>query len=197
MLKTKENNKGNLPDLLVLSIQTTGSNPFDELIEICKPITYGVTKRFFLPGYEREDFLQEAQTVLVSSVYNWNIDKGMPFLQYYHMQLSNHLKMLVRKNHAQKRCINLETSSLDNLVEEVGVHVQGTTCVTTLPEEMLLLKETIDSHALDLSPFELDVYIMYLKGKSVEEISCLLSVEPGKIKNAMYRCRMKFNRARK
>lgn len=193
----KENKPGNLPDRLVLALQTTGRNPYEELVEICRPITYGLTKRFFLPDYEREDFLQEARTVLVSSVDNWKIEKGMPFLQYYHMQLLNHLNMLVRKNYAQKRRVNLETSSLDYLIEEAGIHVQGTACVTTLPEDMLMLQETMDRYLLDLSPLEAEVFERYVSGQTREEISRGLSLTPEKIQNAIYRCRVKFDRARK
>lgn len=196
MVVIEEHSQSNFPDLLVLSLQTTGHNPFDELIEICKPITHGVTKRYFLPDYDREDFLQEARCVVVSSVQNWKVEKGMPFLQYYHMQLLNHLNMLVRKNHAQKRRVNLETSSLDNLIEEAGIHVQGTACVTTLPEEMLLLQETMDRYQLDLSAFESQVFNLYLAGHSCEEISQILSTTRDKVQNAMYRCRLKFEKIR-
>lgn len=197
MATTKENKPKDFSDLLVIALQTTGNNPFDELVEICKPITYGLTKRYFLPDYEREDFLQEARTVLVSSVHNWEIEKGMPFLQYYHMQLLNHLNMLVRKNHAQKRRVNLETSSLDNLIEEAGIHVQGTACVTTLPEEMLLLNETMNRYRLDLSAFESKVFNLYIGGKSCEEISVVLSTTSEKVQNAIYRCRLKFEKSRR
>lgn len=188
----KENSHDHFADLLVLSLQTIGNHPFDELVEICKPITHGLTKRYFLPDYDREDFIQEGRSVLVSSVDNWKAEMGMPFLQYYHMQLLNHLNMLVRKNHAQKRRINLETSSLDNLIEEAGIHVQGTACATTLPEEMLILQETLDKYLVDLSPFESKVFELYCGGHSYEEISRVLSTTKEKVQNGMYRCRLKF-----
>lgn len=196
MRTTKDNRQENLPDLIVLTLQNVGNNPFEVLVELCKPITYGVTKRFFLPDYEKEDFLQEARTVLVSSTSNWKAEKGMPFLQYYHMQLLNHLNMLVRKNYAQKRRVNLETSSLDNLIEEAGIHVQGTACVTTLPEEVLALKEMYERYQLDLSPLEAKVFDLYVEGHSYEEISEILSMSKDKVQNAIYRCRLKFERNR-
>lgn len=196
MLTTKDNRQENLPDLIVLTLQNVGNNPFEVLVELCQPITYGVTKRFFLPDYEKEDFLQEARTVLVSSTSSWKVEKGMPFLQYYHMQLLNHLNMLVRKNYAQKRRVNLETSSLDNLIEEAGIHVQGTACVTTLPEEVLALKEMYERYQLDLSPLEAKVFDLYVEGHSYEEISEMLSMSKDKVQNAIYRCRLKFERNR-
>ena len=79
MPKIKEKSQDNLPDLLVLALQTIGNHPFDQLEEICRPITYGVTKRYFLPDYEKEDFLQEARAVLVSSTKNWQWIKECRF----------------------------------------------------------------------------------------------------------------------
>lgn len=197
MPEIKDKREDHYSDLLVLSLQTTGNNPFDELAEICKPIAYGVTKRYFLPEYEREDLLQEARSVLVSSVDSWKIEKGMPFVQYYHMQLLNHLNMLVRKHHAQKRRVHLVTSSLDDLIEEVGIQVQGTACVTTLPEEMLMLQEKLDSYLLKLSDFESKVFELYLAGQSCEEISQTLQTTEKKVQNAIYRCRSKFKRTKR
>ncbi len=190
--KNKEKKGENLPDLLVLSLQTIGSDPFEQLVEVSNPITYGLTKRYFFQDYDQEDFLQEARSVLVKSVSKWEIEQGMPFLQYYHMQLSNHLNMLVRKNHAQKRKVNLKTSSLDNLVEEAGAHVQGKASVMTHPEEMTILHETLNEYLLELSPFESEVFDLFVEGQSREAISKKLSASIPQVRNALYRCRMKL-----
>lgn len=190
--KNKEKKGENLPDLLVLSLQTIGSDPFEQLVEVSNPITYGLTKRYFFQDYDQEDFLQEARSVLVKSVSKWEIEQGMPFLQYYHMQLSNHLNMLVRKNHAQKRKVNLKTSSLDSLVEEAGTHVQGKASVLTHPEEMTILHETLNEYLLELSPFESEVFDLFVEGQSREAISKKLSASIPQVRNALYRCRMKL-----
>lgn len=192
MYEIKNEKQKNLPDLLVLSIQALGTDPFAELVEVCKPITYGMTKRFFLPAYEREDFLQEGRSVLIKSVYDWKIEKGMPFLQYYQMQLLNHLNMLVRKNYAQKRRVNLEATSLDSLIEETGIHLQGVAPSTTQPEEMMLMQETLDQYIVDLSPLELEVFDLYLSGKLPKEIGKKLAQPEATIRNAIYRCRLKL-----
>ena len=152
-----------LADLMVLSLQIVGEDPFSRLVEWCEPITYSVTKRYFFQDYEKEDFLQEARAVLVKAVYDWRIDRGMPFTQFYHMQLTNHLNMLVRKNHAQKRRINLYTSSLDSLVEEAGVHVRGVADSSTQPEERLLANDTFEKYVESLSKLETKVFQLIMK----------------------------------
>lgn len=190
--KISEQNE--LPDLLVLSLQVVGMNPFDKLVEICEPITYSIIKRYFFPDYEREDFLQEARSVLVRSVSDWRMDKGMPFTQYYHMQLTNHLNMLVRKNHAQKRMVNLQTSSLDSLVEEAGIHMQGIANSATQPEEMAIAKETMENYLKELSELELAVFKLFIQGFSYEEISKALLVSGKQVQSAVYRCRVKLSK---
>lgn len=188
----KEDIYSNLPDLLVVLLQTAGDSPFEKLIELSEPITYSLVRRYFFPDYENDDFVQEARSVLVKSVRGWEFDKGMPFLQYYHMQLANHLNMLVRKNHAQKRKVNLETSSLDSLVEESGIHIQGTSRIWTNPEEATIALETYDKYLLDLSPLESKVFHLFIAGKPYEEISTESSVTIDQVRSALYRCRVKL-----
>lgn len=184
----------NISDLIVLSLQIVGLHPFDKLVKLCEPITYSTIKKYFFPDYERDDFLQEARSVLVKSLQDWEISRGMPFTQYYHMQLNNHLNMLVRKNHAQKRVVNLHTSSLDSLVEVAGIHVQGLADSLTHPEELAIARETMGDYLLNLSKLETLVFKYYLKGYSYEEISKKLGITVGQTQSALYRCRKKLSR---
>lgn len=184
----------NMPDLLVLSIQTIGMDPFDKLIELCEPITYSIIKKYFFQDYEREDFLQEARSVLVKATYDWRVDKGMEFTQYYHMQLSNHLNMLVRKNHAQKRIVNLNTSSLDCLVEEAGVHIQGTASLSSQPEEKTIAHETFSNYLLELSKLESAVLKLHFQGLAYDAISQTLKITLDQARSALYRCRVKLSK---
>lgn len=183
-----------MSDLIVLSLQILGDDPYEKLVEMCNPITYGTIKRYFFPDYEREDFIQEARTVLVKSLQDWRIDKGMPFMQYYHMQLNNHLNMLVRKNHAQKRIVNLQTSSLDNLIEVAGIHVQGISNSSTDPEDQAIARETMENYLSDLSELELKVLKMNLQGISYKDICEELDLTLDQTRSALYRSRVKLAR---
>lgn len=191
--KRKISEHDNMPDLLVLSMQTLGMDPFDKLVELCEPITYSIIKKYFFQDYEREDFLQEARSILVKATYDWRVDKGMEFTQYYHMQLSNHLNMLVRKNHAQKRIVNLNTSSLDCLVEEAGIHIQGSANLSTQPEEMTIARETLANYLLELSELESAVFKLYIQGFTYAAISQTLMISLDQARSALYRCRVKLS----
>src|SRR5690625_640955 len=187
-----ENKEANLPEVLVLLIQLMKKDPFEKLLELSNPITYSVVKKYFLPDYEREDLIQEARSVLNETINTYDIKAGMGFLQFYHMSLSNHLNMLLRREQTQKRRINIDTVSLDELVEEAGVQVQGVASVTTYPEEMAVAKETFNNYLVELSPFESEVFKLFLDGMTQENIAIKLNIPQKKVRSALYRCSTKL-----
>lgn len=187
---------GNKIELLVLLLQYLKNRDlFEELMELCGPIVYTLTNKFFLNGYERSDLMQEARIVLVKAVYRYVVGSLMGFDQYYHMELSNHFKNLVKKEDTQKRKVNSKTSSLDGLVEEAGVHVQGTSSVMTYPENAILLKEKVVYFLDDLSELEKNAFLFYLDGKNLEEISVELDKEIPQITTALQRASAKLKKA--
>lgn len=183
----------NMPDLIVLTLQTLGMNPFDKLVELCEPITYSVIKKYFLKDYERSDFLQEARSVLVRATRDWRVTVGMSFTQYYHMQLTNHLNMLIRKKRAQKRKVNEYTESLDNLVQEAGVHIEGTSNPATQPEEVVIARETYSEYLAELSELEARVNQLFMNNTSFEGMSEKLNITNAQARSALYRCRTKLS----
>lgn len=185
----------NLPEFLVMLIQNVKETPFEKLIKLCEPITLSVMNRYFLPDYEREDVLQETRSVLIKAVETYEIEEGMRFLQYYHMSLSNHFNMLLRKEHAQKRKVSMKTTSLDRLIEDAGLHIQGTSSNTTYPEDAAIAKETYSNYLIDLSPFETKVFCLYLNGKDQKEIVEELNSTLQKVRSALYRCSQKLKTA--
>lgn len=185
----------NIPELLVMMIQNIKEDPFEKLMRICDPITYSVVNRYFFSDYEREDILQEARSVLIEATETFRVDEGMPFLQYYHMSLSNHFNMLLRKKHAYKRRINMETSSLDELIENAGLQVQGTSSNTTQPEEATITKETYSNYLIELSPFEKKIFFLFLEGVPQKEIAQKLDIKLRKVQNALHRCSIKLKTA--
>ena len=68
----------NIPELLVMIIQSIKEDPFERLVKVSEPITYSVINRYFFPEYETEDLLQEARGVLLRSVEAYHIDEEMP-----------------------------------------------------------------------------------------------------------------------
>ena len=151
-----------------------------------------IVTRYFMNGYETEDMMQEAKVVLIESLNDYDKAIGMPFLKYYHMKLTNHFNMLVRREHADKRKVNLKASSLDSLMEEAGDYVRGTSCVLTNPENMVIAKEAYSEYVNQLSRFEYNVYLLFMDGQTIERIATVLESSETKVLNAWYRCTLKF-----
>ncbi|HIZ70987.1 MAG TPA: sigma-70 family RNA polymerase sigma factor [Candidatus Atopostipes pullistercoris] len=185
----------NIPELLVMIIQSIKEDPFERLVKVSEPITYSVINRYFFPEYETEDLLQEARGVLLRSVEAYHIDEEMPFLQYYHMCLTNRFNQLLRKSHANKRKVHLETTSLDELMEEAGPHIQGTSSNFTYPEEAAMARETYSNYLIELSPFEKEVFFLFIEGHTRNEIAEELGIALRKVQNALHRCQIKLRTA--
>lgn len=181
-------------ELLVLLIQTVKVDPFETLMKLCDPIIYGMTKKYFLDGYDKSDLIQEARSILVEATNEYNFEESMDFLQFYHMLLSNHLNKLVRREHTDKRKVNKNTTSLDELVEEAGLHVQGLSPIMSQPEDATLANGIFDDFLAELSPFEKDVFLLFLNGKNQKEIAGKLQYKIPQVRSAIYRCSTKLKR---
>ena len=185
----------NIPELLVMIIQSIKEDPFERLVKVSEPITYSVVNRYFFPEYEKEDLLQEARGALLRAAEAYDINEEMPFLRYYHMCLTNCFNRLLRKNHANKRKVHLETTSLDELIEEAGPHVQGTSSNSTSPEEVAIARETYSNYLIELSPFEKEVFFLFIEGHTRSEIAEELDITLRKVQNALHRCQIKLRSA--
>src|SRR5699024_8862046 len=115
--------------------------------------------------------------------------------QYYHMSLSNHFNMLLRKKHANKRRINMETTSLDELIKDAGFHIQGTSTNITYTEEAAAVKATYNNYIIELSHFKKKIYSLVLYGLHQKEIAKKLENKLRKVQNALYRCSIKLKTA--
>lgn len=61
------------------------------------------------------------------------------------------------------------------------------------PEYILTLRETYQDYGDLLSDFERKVYLLFIRGLSNKDIAEELEVEHVRVKNAIERCRQKFN----
>lgn len=185
-------NKSTSPESLVYLLQNGGMDPFEMLLDLCDPSIKKITSKYYLKDFERDDFLQESRSVLIATVNDYNISKGMDFISFFEMALGNHLNTLIRRECTHKRKVNMKTHSLDELVERFGTHLHGEASVMTQPEEAMLARETLDRYIVELSPFEKEVFLQFVDGKRHKDICENLGCSIEKVKNALYRCTMKY-----
>lgn len=184
----------NLPEYLVRIIQQINGDPFSRLIEVCAPVTMSLVSKYFIVGYEPDDIMQEARWALLKSAKTFKKEEGMEFLRYYHMTLTNHLNMLVRSEHANKRKVNLLANSLDEIMEGAGEYIQGSSCILTHPENAIIAKECFEEYLSDLSPFERKVFKRIIDGFSLAQIAVQMNSTKTQVKNAWYRCGIKYKK---
>ena len=187
----------NLPEYLVRIIQQVNGDPFSRLIEISTPITMSLVSKYFISGYEPDDIMQEARWALLKSAKTFKKEEGMEFLRYYHMTLTNHLNMLVRSEHANKRKVNIMANSLDEIMEGAGEYIQGNSCILTHPENAIVAKETFEEYLNELSPFERKVFKRIMEGSSLAQIAVQTNSTKKQVKNAWYRCGIKYKKKMK
>lgn len=67
------------------------------LVEEFKPIIYGLTKKVFAPGYEREDLISESYRILFNCIAKYDTSKHR-FVAYSINAIKNNFKYILRKS---------------------------------------------------------------------------------------------------
>lgn len=168
-------------------------------IEYFEPLFYRFTplikkymKDYFLEYVEFEDLMQEARLVMLDAVERYDSEKGMRFSGYYRLVLQHHIYGIIRKENAYRRKCDRRAVSFDQLLE-TSHSVQMKFVDFQTPEYLLTLKETYEDYGALLSSFEKEVYLLFIRGLSIKGIASNLNVEYVRVKNALERCRQKFN----
>ncbi|MGO4995405.1 sigma-70 family RNA polymerase sigma factor [Jeotgalibaca porci] len=168
-------------------------------IEYFEPLFYRFTplikkymKDYFLEYVEFEDLMQEARLVMLDAVERYDSEKGMRFSGYYRLVLQHHIYGIIRKENAYRRKSDRRAVSFDQLLE-TSHSVQMKFVDFQTPEYLLTLRESYEDYGALLSSFEKEVYLLFIRGLSIKSIASNLNVEYVSVKNALERCRQKFN----
>lgn len=181
-----------LIDEIVRFIKLQAYDPYARLTECCLPLIERSSAKYFLRGYSRDDFRQEGLMVLIQALNEYDFERGMPFMQYFHLRLSNHYRRLLRRELAQKRTMTTQAVSLEEATENYGDSVFQKNIKMNDIDEEIIVREQYEHYLNDLSPMERDVYAYYLEGHSREEIAEMMSCRTGQVVNALYRCSAKM-----
>ena len=149
-------------------------------------------KDYFLEYVEFEDLMQEARLVMLDAVERYDSEKGMRFSGYYRLVLQHHIYGIIRKENAYRRKSDRRAVSFDQLLE-TSHSVQMKFVDFQTPEYLLTLRESYEDYGALLSSFEKEVYLLFIRGLSIKSIASNLNVEYVRVKNALERCRQKFN----
>lgn len=165
---------------------------FESLFYRFTPLIKKYMKDYFLEYVEFEDLMQEARLVMLDAVERYDSEKGMRFSGYYRLVLQHHIYGIIRKENAYRRKSDRRAVSFDQLLE-TSHSVQMKFVDFQTPEYLLTLRESYEDYGALLSSFEKEVYLLFIRGLSIKGIASNLNVEYIRVKNALERCRQKFN----
>lgn len=179
-----------LVEILVLLIQEIKQDPFELLVEECKPVSVPIIEKYFIRGFDRKDYWQEANQVLFESVESYEGSKGVDFTYYFKIRMENHFTDLLRRETNYKRKANEKTIDLEK-VDPLRLR-KGRRIIDDTPEEAVRVKEAYGEYLTVLSVFEKDVFTARLNNETYDHIARRLSCTREKVENAMSRCREKM-----
>ena len=159
-------------------------------------------KSYFLIGADREDIIQEGMIGLYKAVRDYKGDKLSTFRAFAELCITRQMITAVKTATRQKHIPLNSYVSLDKPIydEESDRTLLDVICGSRIsdPEQMLINQEKYDDIELKmaelLSDLERKVLMLYLDGRSYQEISVQLKRHVKSIDNALQRVKRKLER---
>lgn len=191
--------------------------PDEELVELVKDgdleaLEYLITKyknfvrakarSYFLIGADREDIVQEGMIGLYKSIRDFRGDKLSSFKAFAELCITRQIITAIKTATRQKHIPLNSYVSLDKPIydEESDRTLLDVICGTrvTDPEELIINQEEFDDIEVKmgeiLSDLERQVLMLYLDGRSYQEIAIDLRRHVKSIDNALQRVKRKLER---
>lgn len=148
---------------LIIDAKTDGDR-FYQLFQQFSPVYLKLWHEFYVSDMDLADWSQESAMVLIKIVNKYDISKKVTFGSFYKASLKNRLFDLIRKRKAQKRVPTNAQTSLNRFAEYYADTISDTTA---------------------FNPYE--IYEFYEQIAQREQVTVL------KVKNALMRCRRKYD----
>lgn len=192
-----------MPDEQIVRIAQSGDEEAVEfLLEKYKYFVRSKARGYFLIGADHEDIVQEGMIGLYKAVRDYKEDRQSSFRAFAELcitrQIITAIKMATRQKHIPLNSyISLNRPVYDDdsdrtLLDTIAKSEQGN------PEDMLIGRE--DMHLIEerlgkvLSPLEKQVLMLYMEGKSYQQISQIIGRHAKCIDNALQRVKRKVTR---
>jgi len=179
---------------LISMARLGSSHALRELYNRYTPFVYQICKRFFLPGADTEDLIQEGLTGIHHAIMTFAADRGRDFEDYASMCVRNQIVRSVRHATRRKHMVLTQAASLQAQPAAVD-----RPCNTPGPEEQVLgvmaMGDWLRLIATCLSDLEKEVLQARLQGESNGELANRLGVDRKQLENALFRARRKLTQA--
>jgi RNA polymerase sporulation-specific sigma factor len=165
------------------------SDALNLLVQKYRPMIDNLYGQYFIEGFERSDWYQEAYSVCFVTCLNYDGSNGSKFGSFYKMRFTNHMIDLIRKENAAKRKANQQTTSIETVVRS------GKLDKLKVPEDNSVeLISEIKKVIPKFSHLELIGFQVELGGISAEAVRKKTKLEKQKLKRAIARCKSKLRK---
>ncbi|OLO27190.1 RNA polymerase factor sigma-70 [Alkalihalophilus pseudofirmus] len=201
--ETIQPNLGQAEDeMLVEKVREGDSGALEYLINKYKNFVRAKARSYFLIGADHEDIVQEGMIGLYKAIRDYKEDKLSSFKAFAELCITRQIITAIKTATRQKHIPLNSYVSLDKPLydEESDRTLLDVICGTrvTDPEELLINQEEFDDIELKmgeiLSELERKVLMLYLDGRSYQEISADLNRHVKSIDNALQRVKRKLER---
>lgn len=187
---------------LVECVHEGDSRALEFLIDKYKNFVKAKARSYFLVGADREDIIQEGMIGLFKAIRDFQDDKLSSFKAFAELCITRQMITAIKTATRQKHIPLNSYVSLDKPIydEESDRTLLDVICGSRIsdPEETVIHQEEFDNiegkMSEILSDLEQKVLMLYLDGRSYQEISVDLNRHVKSIDNALQRVKRKFER---
>lgn len=187
---------------IVESVREGDSEALEYLINKYRNFVRAKARSYFLIGADREDIVQEGMIGLYKSIRDFRGDKLSSFKAFAELCITRQIITAIKTATRQKHIPLNSYVSLDKPIydEDSDRTLLDVICGTRVsdPEELMINKEDFsgleDKMGEILSDLERRVLVLYLDGRSYQEIAADLDRHVKSIDNALQRVKRKLER---
>ncbi|MDO3412984.1 RNA polymerase sporulation sigma factor SigH [Saccharibacillus sp. CPCC 101409] len=187
---------------IVEAVRTGDSEALEYLINKYRNFVRAKARSYFLIGADREDIIQEGMIGLYKSIRDFRGDKLASFKAFAELCITRQIITAIKTATRQKHIPLNSYVSLDKPIyeEDSDRTLLDVICVSQVcdPEELIINREEFngleDKMSEILSDLERKVLMLYLDGRSYQEIAVDLRRHVKSIDNALQRVKRKLER---
>ncbi|ANS76017.1 RNA polymerase sigma-H factor [Paenibacillus yonginensis] len=187
---------------IVESVRSGDSEALEYLIHKYRSFVRAKARSYFLIGADREDIIQEGMIGLYKSIRDYKGDKLSSFKAFAELCITRQIITAIKTATRQKHIPLNSYVSLDKPIydEDSDRTLLDVICGSQVcdPEELIINQEEFtgleDKMSEILSDLERKVLMLYLDGRSYQEISVDLKRHVKSIDNALQRVKRKLER---
>ena len=173
-------------EVLVARAQGGCENSLNQVVYSYERLVHKMSQRFFLPGADRQDVVQEAMLGLAHAIRSFDTSYERKFFDYAVMCIRNSLVRAIRGANRKKQQILNQAGEMTDMTP-----VPTVSGVDEVVMARMGLQEMFRVLAKKLSPLEVAVLRKRLAGAVSEEMATELNLSVKQIENALFRARQK------